>query len=180
MHKTLARAALMMTLTLVGPTSAPVARLRPAVHAQSPDDAVAQRFVGMWRLVSWTVRAADGTTRPGIADQGYLVYADVGRMCAVIMDSRRTKWGAGTPATVAAAMDRVRGQVAYCASVEVHAREGYVLHDVDVERNPAVVGTVRKRWFAFEGPNRLSLKIDSAELTSGTTDSTLVWERVAK
>jgi len=32
---------------------------------------------------------------------------------------------------------------AYCALVELHAREGFVLHHVDVERVPNNVGIVR-------------------------------------
>jgi hypothetical protein len=154
----------------------------PAISgAQSADNAAtAQRFVGMWRLVSWTQKLADGTTRPSPMDQGYIFYSDAGRMCAVIMDSKRTKWAPGAPKTIEDAMARSTGQVSYCARVEVNAKEGFVLHHVDVERNPSVVGTVRKRWFTFETPDRLSLKVDRAELGGATQESTLVWERLRK
>ena len=91
----------------------------------------------------------------------------------------RPKWTPGAPATVPDAVARFAGFISYCARVEVNAKEGYVLHHVDVERSPNIVGTVRKRWFTFEGPNRLVLKIDAAEL--GTQqESRLVWERVQK
>jgi hypothetical protein len=106
----------------------------------------------MWRMVSWTQRATDGTTRPGQANAGYIVYADVGRT----------------------------GLVAYCAAVELHAKEGFVLHHVDVERSPNLVGTTRKRWFVFDGPDTLLLRIDPSELGSGVAESTLRWERVKK
>jgi hypothetical protein len=134
----------------------------------------------MWRLVSWTQRATDGTTRPGQANTGYIVYADVGRMCAVLMDSGRAKWDPQPPATVADAMARTTGLVAYCAAVELHAKEGFVLHHVDVERSPNLVGTTRKRWFIFDGPDTLLLRIDPSELGAGVAESTLRWERVKK
>src|ERR1700686_4851241 len=61
-------------------------------HAQSPDDvAMAKRFVGTWRLVSWTERHADGTTQQNRTD-GYVIYSDTSRMCAVLMNPNRPKW----------------------------------------------------------------------------------------
>lgn len=152
----------------------------PALVAESQDDAVvAKQFLGMWRLVGWTQRSADGTVRDGQTDVGYLVYTDVNRMCAVMMDSKRPKWTPGAPPTVPDAVARFAGFISYCARVEVNAKEGFVLHHVDVERSPNIVGTIRKRWFTFEGPNRLVLKVDAAEL--GTQlESRLVWERVQK
>lgn len=159
----------------------PATAAGPGIQTESADEAaVARRFVGMWRLVSWTQQLADGTTRPGLTDQGYLLYADVGRMCAVMADSTRAKWGSEAPATVPDAMARYAGFVSYCARVEVNAREGYVLHHVEIERNPNIVGTIRKRWYAFEGLNRLVLRIDRAELGANTVESTLVWERLTK
>lgn len=149
------------------------------VDAQG-DAALAQQFVGMWRLVSWTQRATDGTTRPGLTDVGYLVYTDVNRMCAVMMDSKRARWAPAVPDTVEQAVARISGFVSYCAAVEVNAKDGFVLHHVDVERSPNIVGTTRKRWFRFESPNRLVLRIDAAELGAGLAESMLVWERVQK
>ncbi len=152
-----------------------------SARAQSTSDAVtAQRFVGMWRLVSWNQKMADGTTQPSAMDQGYIFYSDAGRMCAVIMNSKRAKWAAGAPKTIEDAMARSAGQVAYCARVDVNAKEGFVLHHVDVERNPNIVGTIRKRWFTFETPDRLSLTIDRAELGANIVESKLVWERLRK
>ena len=162
-----------------------VSALSPAtspslVAATQGDAAVAKQFLGMWRLVGWTQRAADGSVRQGPMDAGYLVYTDVNRMCAVMMDSTRPKWPAGAPATVPDAVARFANVVSYCARVEVNAKEGFVLHHVDVDRSPNIVGTIRKRWFTFEGPDRLVLKIDAAELGATQQESRLVWERVQK
>ena len=169
-----------MTLPIVRFVAAALVVAAAAPLAASQDDAaVARQFLGMWRLVGWTQKAADGTVRTGQTDVGYIVYTDVNRMCAVMMDSKRPKWTPGPPETVTDAVARFSGFISYCARVEVNAKEGYVLHQVDVERSPNIVGTIRKRWFTFEGPNRLVLKIDPAEL--GTQqESRLVWERVQK
>jgi hypothetical protein len=51
---------------------------------------------------------------------------------------------------------------------------------VEIERVPNNIGMVRKRWFRFDGPDRLTLKIDTSELTVPIIESTLTWERVAK
>jgi len=168
-----------MTVVLLAGTVVPSAAPLAATAVLQDDAAVAKQLLGMWRLVGWTQRAADGTVRNGQTDVGYLIYTDVNRMCAVMMDSKRPKWTPGAPATVPDAVARFAGFISYCARVEVNAKEGYVLHHVDLERSPNIVGTVRKRWFTFEGPNRLVLKIDAAEL--GTQqESRLVWERVQK
>ena len=167
------------TVLLLGVCSFRAGPLRAGPDHQG-DAGVARPFLGMWRLVSWTERTKEGSTRPGSTDAGYLVYTDVDRMCAVMMDTRREKWTAGAPATVDAAVARFSGLISYCARVEVHAADGFVLHHVDVDRSPNIVGTIRKRWFTFEGPNRLVLRIDAAELGPTLAESTLVWERVQK
>ena len=137
------------------------------------------QFLGMWKLVSWEQRLADRTTRQAPNSVGYIVYTDVGRMCYVGMNPNRPKWKALTP-TESEALSGIVGMGAYCATVELHASEGYVLHHVDVERVPNNIGIVRKRWFTFEGPDRLRLSVDTPELIPPIVESTLTWERIAK
>ena len=67
---------------------------------------------------------------------------------------------------------------AYCAQFEVHAQEGFVTYTEDLDINPRTVGVVRKRWFAFDGPDRLKLTIDAVERQANLQDSSLIWERV--
>lgn len=135
-------------------------------------------LVGAWRLVSWEDRLADGTTRRNARTVGSLIYSDTGRMCAVIMDPNRPVWrGRPQDAEVRTAYD---GLVAYCGAYELHAAEGFVVHQVDIEKSPAIVGVKRKRWFTFDGPNRLVLRIDQAELQNTTAESRLIWERVTQ
>jgi hypothetical protein len=155
--------------------------LSGGAFAQTPSDKddrdMAQRFAGAWRLVSWTERLADGTTRPAATDVGYLMFADGGRMCATLADSKRAPWS-GAPRTLDEAVARTTGFVSYCARFEVHAQEGFVIYTEDLDINPRTVGIVRKRWFTFDGPDRLKLTIDAAERGANLQDSSLIWERV--
>jgi Lipocalin-like domain len=148
-------------------------------HAQSPDDVVmAKRFIGMWRLVSHVQHLADGTSRRTANSQAYIIYTDTTpvHMCYVSMDPNRPKWQMEFSPT---ATERASGTTgAYCSTVEVHAKEGFVLHHVEIAEVPNVVGRTRKRWFTFEGPNRVSLRIEPAELRAPVVDDTLTWERV--
>jgi Lipocalin-like domain len=148
-------------------------------HAQSPD-AVAKQFIGMWRLVSWPQRLADGTTRQDPRSVAYIIYTDSGQMCSVGMAPDRSRWQSETAPTASEALAAMGGAglYAYCARVEVHAEEGFVLHHVEIDKSPNFVGQTRKRWFAFQGPNRVALRIDTAELTGPVVESTLIWERV--
>lgn len=145
------------------------------VSAQTNEE-MARKFQGTWRLVSWFQRLADGTTRQAPNSVGYIIYTDTGHMCYVGMNPNRPKWKTTTP-TESEAISGIVGLGAYCGSVEVHAKEGYVLHHVEIERVPNNVGVVRKRWFAFEGINRVMLTVDSPELIPPIVESILTWER---
>jgi hypothetical protein len=157
-------------------TAAFVAVLAAGTAAQgSGDREVAQRFSGAWRLASWTETLSNGTKRPAATDVGNIMFSESGRMCAVLASSTRPKW-TGAPASIEDAVARTSGFITYCAQVEFHA-EGFVVYTDDLDFNPRSVGAVRKRWFTFDGPDRLTLSIDKAELASGVQSSVLVWER---
>ncbi|PYU18340.1 MAG: hypothetical protein DMG30_28295 [Acidobacteria bacterium] len=99
-------------------------------------------------------------------------------MCATIMNPNQPKWKSATVPTREEAKSTMESFIAYCSRVEVHAKEGFVLHYVEVAKNPNNIGKTWKRWSKFEGPNRLILRIDSTENTPPVVESTLVWERV--
>jgi hypothetical protein len=145
-------------------------------------DAVARRFIGMWRLVSWSQRLADGTTRQDPRSVAYIIYTDTGHMCSIGMAPDRPRWRSENAPTASEALAAMgdAGLYAYCARVEVHAAEGFVLHRVEIDKSPNVVGQTRKRWFTFQGPNRVALRIDTPELIAPVVASTLIWERVEK
>jgi hypothetical protein len=150
-------------------------------HAQPQDDvSIAKQFVGMWRLVSWPQRLADGTTRQNPIRIAYIIYTDTGYMCFVGMNQNRPRWKSETAPTPEEALSGITGFGAYCSTVEIHAKEGFVVHHVEIDSIPNIVGRARKRWFTFQGPNRVALRIDPPENNPPVVESTLIWERVQK
>ena len=69
---------------------------------------------------------------------------------------------------------------AYSGTVEIHADEGFLYHHVEIEKVPNNVGITRKRWFTFEGPDRLVLRPDLGELAPSIVETAITWERVSK
>ena len=147
-------------------------------QGQSAAD-IARQLVGTWRLVSWTQRLADGTSRPDPRNVGYIIYTDAGYMCYSSMAADRPHWASDNNPTGAEAVATMGVPFnAYCARVEVHADEGFVLHHVEVDKSPNMIGRVRKRWFTFQGPDRVALRMDPSELAPPVVESTLLWERL--
>lgn len=149
-----------------------------AGHARCDDD-IAKQFLGIWKLVSWEQRLADGTTRQAPNSVGYIIYTETGHMCYVGMNPNRPKWASRTP-TEPEALSAITGLGAYCGTVDVHPDERFVLHRVEIERIPNNVGMLRKRWFTFHSPDRVSLRVDEPELIPPIVESILTWERVPK
>jgi len=154
--------------------------LNSTSHAQSQDNGIAKQFVGMWRLASRTQRLADGATRQNPISVAYIIYTDTGHMCYVGMNPNRPRWKSKTAPTPEEALSGITGFGAYCATVEIHAKEGFVVHHVEIEKSPNIVGSARKRWFTFQGAHRVSLRIDPPELVSPIVQDVLIWERVMK
>ena len=144
-------------------------------YAQPQTDA-ARQLVGTWRLVSWTNRLADGRTQSN-SRSGYLIYSDENRMCAVLIDPKAPKWGDPRQPTGTEAISGFAGLTAYCAPYEINIQERSVIHHVDIEAKPNLVGIERKRFFTFEGRNRLTLRLETSEV-AGVDSATLEWERV--
>lgn len=151
----------------------------PCRSFAASEDGIANQFLGMWRLVSQTYRFADGTERLDPKRVAYLTYSDTGHMCYVAMDPDRAMWKSESAPTPEEALTATtKGFGAYCARVEIHVKEGYVLHHVEIAGSPNRVGQTWKRWFTFEGPNQLVLRADQP--APPMIENTLIWERVEK
>ena len=149
-------------------------------RAQSQDD-IAKQFAGMWRLVSNPQRLADGTTRQGSNSVAYAFFdADASHMCFISMNPNRPRWKSESAPTPEETASAFRGFGAYCGTVEIHAKEGFIIRHYEIDQNPNAIGKTTKRWYTFQGTNRMSLRIDAAELNPPVVDSTLNWERVGK
>jgi len=153
--------------------------LTATARAQSRDD-VAKQLAGMWRLVSNPTRLADGTTRQGANTVGYAFFDSHGdHMCFLSMNPDRPKWKSERP-TAEEGLSAIRGFGAYCATIEIHAKEGFMVRHYDINQTPNAVGTETKRWFTFQGPDRMSLRVDPAELNPPAVETMFIWERVGK
>jgi len=154
--------------------------LRPMSHAQSQDDIVKQ-FAGMWRLVSNPQHLVDGTTREGSNSVGYAFFdANAGHMCFLSMNPNRPQWKSEATPTPEEGLSAIRGFGAYCATIEIHAKEGFMVRNYEINQTPNAVGRATKRWYTFQGTDRMSLRVDASELNRPVVESTFVWERVVK
>ena len=158
------------------PLLASLLLLAGAALPAPPDDEVAKKFIGAWRLVSTEQRLADGSTRPGAYGPkgvGYILYTGT-HMCALLMNPDRPR--TSTPPTDQEVRSAYTGMAAYCGAYEVDAKQGLVIHHVELDKSPNAVGTLRKRSFTFSG-NRLILR-PVPPLPEGVVEYSLTWERV--
>ena len=159
-------------------------QLSSEARAQSTVDDTARELGGMWRLISNPQRLADGTTRQGangITVMGYAFFDATARhMCYVTMSSNRPTWKSDNGPTPEEALITLRGINSYCATLEIHAKEGYMDRRYDINQNPNAVGRATRRWFSFQGPNQLTLRVDDAELNKPIVETLFIWERVTK
>ena len=140
--------------------------------------AAARKLVGVWRLANRMVTFADGTSRPDPRTTAYLIYSDTGLACYIAMDPTRAAWKSETAPTPEEALAGIAGLGAYCGTFHVNAAEGSVVHRMEIERIPNLVGRGRKRWFMFDGNDRLILKVDASEFRPPVVERRLLWERV--
>ena len=152
------------------------------VHAQAQGD-VARRLIGAWRLVSTIQSFADGTSKPdpqvGPTPNGYMIYTDTRRMCAMFTNPARPAWASPAAPTEMELRSVIDFMGAYCGTYEVNAEGGFVVHHVEIERVPNFIGTARKRFFKLDG-DRLILSLDPATLPAGMTATTITWQRVTQ
>src|SRR5690348_7964222 len=140
------------------------------------------QLVGTWRLVSATQRLADSTVRPdpqtGPKGVGYLIYTESGRVCVVVGNAERSRWASVQAPTEAELRNAFDGLVAYGGTFEVNEAERYVVHHIEMDRVPNLIGTDRKRFCSLSG-NRLVLTA-APPLPTGVKEWTIIWERVGK
>ena len=150
-------------------------------QAQSSAD-VARQLAGMWRLVSNPQRLADGTTREGadgVNNIGYAFFDGSGKhMCFLSMNPNRPKWKSATAPTPEEELTALRGINTYCATLEIHPNEGFMDRRYDINQNPNAVGRATRRWYSFQGSDRMTLRVDQAELAKPVVERLFIWERV--
>jgi hypothetical protein len=146
--------------------------------AQSPRT-LRDELVGTWRLVAAHQTLADGSVRPdpqtGPRGVGYIMYDVTGHVCVVLTNPDRPAWkmpASPTDAEIRSAMD---GLVAYCGTYDTNEQLHYVIHHIEADRYPSIVGTDRTRRATVTG-DRLMLR--PVDLPAGVKDWTVEWQRV--
>ena len=146
--------------------------------AQAPQTLRAQ-IVGTWRLVAAMQRLSDGSVRPdpqpGPRGVGYIMYDATGHVCVVLANPDRPTWNAPRSPTDAEVRSAFNGLVAYCGTYETNEQEQRVIHHIEADREPHIVGTDRTRRATVTG-NRLVLR--PIDLPAGVKEWTVEWERV--
>jgi hypothetical protein len=136
-------------------------------------------LVGTWRLVAARQRLADGSERPdpqpGPRGVGYIMYDATGHVCVVIANPDRPAWGSPAAATDEEVRSAFAGLVAYCGTYETDEARHLVIHHVEADREPHVMGTDRTRLATVTG-DRLVLRPTAPP--PGVAEWTVEWERV--
>ena len=135
-----------------------------ALGQNTSQDEIANRFIGMWRLVS-----APSPAR-GQKPTGFIVYDKSGNMAAQIMPDRpRPKFTATQP-TPEEAKEALNGYTAYFGTYTVDANAKTVTHHRTGNINPGAAETVVRR-FEFVDDDRVILR-------PAENENVLTWERV--
>ena len=96
-------------------------------------------------------------------------------MCVVLANPDRPAWQVPTTATDTEVRSAFDGLVAYCGTYETDERRETVIHHVEADREPHMMGTDRARLARVSG-DRLVLRPTS--LPPGVAEWTVEWERV--
>ena len=122
---------------------------------------------------------SDGSVRPdpepGEHGVGYIMYDATGHVCVVIANPDRPKWKSPASPTDAEARSALDGVVAYCGAYETNAQQHVVIHHVEADKKPHIMGTDRVRRVTITG-DRLVLR--PVDLPAGISDWTVEWVRV--
>jgi hypothetical protein len=153
--------------------------LHDLVSTQYEPGHVNKSVVGVWRLISWENRAADGeVTYPmGVDALGYLIYTADGRFAVMISRQDRPSF-AGSDLLGGTTEEKTRaveGFVAYGGRYIFHGDR--VVHHVELSLFPNWVGTDQKRVAEFS-EGRMTLSVGPLLLGGKHQVARLVWERI--
>ncbi len=135
-------------------------------------------FVGTWKLVSSTMKTADGTVKPygfGPHAKGMLMYDADGHVCVQVVNPDRPAWADPdhpTPAEIKTAFDGFGG---YCGTFTVDSEKHILAHIPDAAFDTNIVGKPSPRTYTFDGDRLIYEGTDSSE--GSEAHWTMIWER---
>lgn len=139
-------------------------------------------FVGVWRLLSIRDQADSGQAQEhpdfGPAVEGRLVYTASGHVSVNFMRRDRASWSSEESPSARERADASRGYGAYAGRYTVEQAKTVVVHHVEVALIPNRVGRDLKRFYTFEGRDRLVLKPPVFERDGRKVQRVLTWERI--
>jgi hypothetical protein len=139
-----------------------------SVSVAQDTDAVKQKFIGDWELVSYYTFPASGGELE-MAYIGRLSYDRFGNMAGLGMPK-------DLPERQQASSERLMQGFAYWGPVSWDVEQGVVVHHVQGSpMAPQWVGGENIRYFEFEGDNILKLSLKDA---GGRVTATLTWRRL--
>ena len=122
---------------------------------------IAQRLIGVWRLVSFEVHAQDQPVRHPFGPNavGVLIYSANGVMAGQLMRPGRPSFSSQTitRGSDAELVEAATGYVAYGGTYSVEEARGIVTHHVTMSLLPNLVGTDQHRHLSIED-DRLELR----------------------
>ena len=140
-----------------------------------------EQFIGIWKLVSYEFRLADGImVRPmGQGVKGMLFYDASGYVSLHVMDPERPKfasgdWLKGTPEEIQAAFE---GSMAYYGTFEFDASKGMMIHHIEGATYPNWIGVDRELFVELSG-DRLTLTTLPMPLSGEQAVGYLIWKRL--
>ena len=143
-----------------------------------PAAAAAQSLEGRWKLMAAEDLRADGTVAPypwGRTPVGSMV-VDRGWCYVQIMSADVPAFKGATPIGEQMSAMLLSSYIAYSGACSVDPKEGSVTLKVDAAWRPNYVGTEQKRFFPFEGSNKLffgpapnSIRAEGGNLTRRLT-----------
>ena len=143
------------------------------ISGSAEAQAVRDRLIGSWELVTYEIIAADGTRRPGAYDRGQITYDASGRMSAHLMNSANK--ADASPATDELRAAAYRRYLGYYGPFVVDEAKGIVTHIVEGSSNPSWPGTRQVRYYELAKDNaQLTLMLKDA---NGRVTQSLVWKR---
>jgi lipocalin-like protein len=151
-----------------------------ATQTAKAKSAIASKFVGTWKLVSFEGQLAQKRNWAGL-----LIYDATGHMAVQVIALDRPKFASdsrlqATKDETKAAFD---GYAAYFGPYEVNEADGVVIHHLKASIFPNEVGGDNIRYYEFSG-DRLTLiptnMLDGKLTPKSSATSRLIWGRVKK